>query len=78
MTSQFLRFIKKLSPDDLNIIVMKQNLTVSTMFECVLFSQDTSSGGMGEFRSKFYISIVNKNTAIVLGLNQILHHFSNK
>ncbi|KAL5249117.1 hypothetical protein ACHWQZ_G018076 [Mnemiopsis leidyi] len=40
------QFIKKLSPDDLNVIVMKQNLTVSSMFECVLFSQDVSSGGM--------------------------------
>jgi len=37
------QFTRELRPGDLNILVMKPNLSVSTMFECVIFTEDVSS-----------------------------------
>lgn len=40
------RFIHELRSDDMNIVIMKRNNTVSTMFECVFFVDDVYSSPM--------------------------------
>jgi len=53
-------FIKDLSPENLNFVIMKQNLTVSSMFECVFFSQQIDT------------KVMEMWTPLVLGLSAVV------